>query len=299
MKNTLKIKGYVYVILSAVIFGCMPLMATKIYEDGVNSLSLVLFRNLFSMPMLAVAALLTKKTLKIPVKAIPAVSLIGLLGCCATPLMLFASYLYIPSGIATVFHFVYPAIVLIINVIISKTVSKENVISVIICFAGICLFYNPNDPLDFTGAALALLSGVAYALYIVLLSRFKHKEISGFLFSFYISVTSSIVLLTVCLSLNKITLPATPSGWILTAFFAFIVNVGAVVLFQQGTALIGGQQSSILSTFEPITSVVIDALIITGVFPSVPSLIGCVLVILASVLIVVFDIKNEKITVNK
>ena len=32
--------GYVYAVLSAVIYGCMPLMAKLIYADGVNSLTL-------------------------------------------------------------------------------------------------------------------------------------------------------------------------------------------------------------------------------------------------------------------
>ncbi|MBR2043525.1 MAG: DMT family transporter [Clostridia bacterium] len=294
MKYSAKIKGYIFVILSAIIFGCMPLMATKIYADGVNPLSLVLLRNFLSVPMLAVAALLTKKTLKIPLKSLPTVSVIGLLGCCITPLMLFASYIYIPSGVATVFHFVYPAVVLIINIIIQKKSDKGSILSVIICFIGICFFYNPNDPLDFKGASLALLSGVVYALYIIMLSRFKQKEISGFLLSFYISVSSSVVLLCTCAVIGNISLPQTAAGWGLSFFFAFVVNVGAVVLFQHGTALIGSQQSSILSTFEPITSVVIDALLLTKVLPSIPSLIGCILVILASILIVVFDIKKEK-----
>ncbi len=292
--NSLKIKGYIFVILSAIIFGCMPLMAIHIYADGVNSLSLVLLRNVLSMPMLAIMALITKKTLRVPVKALPSIAIIGLAGCCITPLMLFASYNYIPSGIATVLHFVYPAVVLVINIIISRKLSLYNLLSVALCFGGICLFYNPNDPLNLEGALLALLSGVTYAVYIILLSRFKYKKLSGFLFSFYISVTSSIVLLIVCLCLNKLTLPQSPSGWILSAFFAFAVNVGAVVLFQQGAVLIGSQQSSILSTFEPITGVIIDALIISQVLPNVHSIIGCVLVIAASILIVVFDIINEK-----
>ncbi len=292
--NSLKIKGYIFVILSAIIFGCMPLMAIHIYADGVNSLSLVFLRNLLSMPMLAIMALATKRTLKVPVKALPSIAVIGLAGCCFTPLMLFASYNYIPSGIATVLHFVYPAVVLVINIIINRKLKIENLFSVSLCIVGICLFYNPKDPLNLEGALLALLSGVMYAIYIILLSRFKHKELSGFLFSFYISVTSSIVLLIVCLSLNKLALPESTSGWLLSAFFALAVNVGAVVLFQQGAVLIGSQQSSILSTFEPITGVLIDALIISQVLPNVPSIIGCVLVIAASILIVVFDIRNEK-----
>jgi drug/metabolite transporter (DMT)-like permease len=72
----------------------------------------------------------------------------------------------------------------------------------------------------------------------------------------------------------------------------------AVMFFKIGVGYIGSQRAAILSTFEPITSVVIDALILTKVLPSIPSLIGCILVILASILIVVFDIRKEKNTAD-
>ena len=53
------VKGYLWVIMSAVIFGCMPLGAKLIYSDGVNAMSLVFLRNALAVPVLAV---LTKKT---------------------------------------------------------------------------------------------------------------------------------------------------------------------------------------------------------------------------------------------
>lgn len=37
--------GYVYALLSAVIYGCMPLMAKLIYADGVNPMTLSFLRN--------------------------------------------------------------------------------------------------------------------------------------------------------------------------------------------------------------------------------------------------------------
>ena len=49
--------GYLLVIASAFLFGCMPLMTKFIYTDGVNSLSLVLLRNAISLPVLAILGL--------------------------------------------------------------------------------------------------------------------------------------------------------------------------------------------------------------------------------------------------
>ena len=62
------LKGYSFVILSGIIYGFMPLMANYLYANGVTPLSLVLFRTLFSLPVLALLAYVDKKTLKIPKK---------------------------------------------------------------------------------------------------------------------------------------------------------------------------------------------------------------------------------------
>ena len=90
-------------------------------------------------------------------------------------------------------------------------------------------------------------------------------------------------------------LPQTVSGWLLAAFFAVLVNVGAVVLFQQGTFLIGGSRAAVLSTFEPITSVLAGALLLEESVNGF-TVAGTVCVIMACVLIAFFDIRKTKIT---
>jgi len=285
--------GYLMVIASAVIFGLMPLMTKVIRADGVNSISIVLFRNLFALPVLAALALLQNKSLKVPVKALPEMGLAGLFGCCITPLLLYSSYTFLTENdsVATVFHFIYPAVVVLGGWLFFKQkLNAGTAVSLGLCILGICLFYDPTKPLNWTGAGLALLSGVTFAVYVLMLSVFRYKEINGFLFSFYLALISSVVLLIVCLVSNQLTLPQTLPGWLMTIFFSLFVSVGAVVLFQKGTFLVGGQKSSILSTMEPITSIVVNAF--SGILPSVQSAIGALLVIAASVLIPIFDKKE-------
>ena len=50
------LKGCIFAVISAVIYGCMPLMAKYIYADGVTPLTLVFLRNLFALIPLAVLA---------------------------------------------------------------------------------------------------------------------------------------------------------------------------------------------------------------------------------------------------
>ncbi len=294
MQNSKLIKGYFFAILSAVIYGSMPLMAKHIYADGVNSISLVFFRNFLALPVMAFLAYRQSKTLKVFKKALPSISIIAVLGCCVTPLLLFSSYNFIPSSTSTVFHFIYPAVVILFGILFMKQrVDFKNLLCVIICVFGICFFYTPGVSLDWRGSVLALVSGITYAIYVCLLSNFKYKQISGFLFSFYVALINSFVLFAVCIITNSLTIPKSLTGWLLCFLFAILITTGAVVLFQAGTFIIGGERASILSTLEPITSIFLGVLFL-GEKITLATVFGTALVILASVLIAVFDIRKSK-----
>lgn len=293
MKTGTRFAGYAMVLLSAFLFGCMPLITNYIYAEGINRESVVLMRNLFALPVLAVLTWRQSKSFRIPVKALPAIGVIAVMGCCVTPLLLYGSYQYMATGAATVFHFVYPAMVVLIGVIfLKKKINKGTLLSVMLCVVGICLFYNPREPLDWRGAALALTSGVSYAVYVVLLAGFRHPEVSGFKLSFYILSICSVVMLTVCLISGKLTIPTTQTGWLLNILFSLIISVGAVVMFQRGALLLGGERASVLSTVEPLTGVVVGAIAFQeAVTPG--TVIGSVFVIAACILITVFDRKEK------
>ena len=287
------LKGYTFAIISAVIYGCMPLMATHIYADGVNPMTLVFLRNCLALPALAILAFTQQKTLKVPAKSLFSTTILSFFGCVITPILLFSSYQHMASSTATIFHFAYPAIVVIAGILfLKKKMQIGNLISVFLCIVGISLFYNPSEPISFTGAAFALSSAITLATYVVLLSQTEQK-VSGFLFTFYIALAASIMTFIACILTDNLALPSSLFGWGLCLLFAISVTVGAVVLFQQATFLIGGEKTSILSTLEPITSVVIGILILNEkANPTV--YIGSALVVTASFLIAISDIKKEK-----
>lgn len=289
-----QLAGYVCAILSAVIYGCMPLMANYIYQEGVNPLTLSLLRNLLALPSLAILALCQKKTLACKPRTLLSLGLPALFGGVLTPVLLFGSYALIPSGTATVFHFANPCIVVLIGLLfLRKKPSFSTLAGVILCFAGILLFYDPSGVLDPMGAALALGSALAFAIYVVLLPRFQTEQFSGFLFCFYFALWSSVILLILCLCTNQLCLPSSLPGWGLCLLFATSVTTGAVVLFQQSTLLIGGERASILSALEPITGVVLGIVILHD--PTRPIvLLGSAMVIASSILIAIADLRASK-----
>lgn len=293
MEDRKLLKGSFFIIVSAVIYGCMPLMARYIYADGVNSITLVFLRNLLALPLLLFLARKQAGSLEIPLKSLPSMGLLALLGCCVTPMLLFSSYTYLASGTATVLHFVYPAVVVLGGLLfLREKVIPGNILCVILCVAGIGMFYTPGEPLDWRGSLLAISSGVTFATYILLLSRFRYRQVKGLLFCFYVAVLSAGLMLLFCLFSGQLQLPKSLLGWGLCLLFSFGITGVAVVLFQLGTFMIGPQRASILSTLEPITSIVIGILVFQEPV-TFRVILGSVLVISASVLIAVFGKKKQ------
>lgn len=208
----------------------------------------------------------------------------GLFGCFLTPVLLFSSYRYLASGMAAVFHFAYPVIVVLGGLLLREQVKKRALFCALLCSLGIALLIDPRGAIDPLGVMLALSSGVTYAVYILLLGHFRHREVSGFRLSFYMAFISSVCTLPLCLITHQFRLPQTVGGWGVAIFFSLTLCVGAVVLFQKGTFLIGAQRAAILSTFEPITSIFAGILFLHETL-TLRILLGSSLTLLASVLI--------------
>lgn len=293
------VKGCLYIILSAVLFGCMPLMANHIYADGVNAMTLVLLRNSVSLPMLAAMGLFRRERFSARLGTVISTMVIGVFGCALTPFLLFSSYNHMSGGTATVLHFVYPAFVLLLGVaLFREKLRGATLAAILLCVFGIVLFYPQGETLSLTGSALALSSGLAYAIYIVLLGHFGRGGMGGYAFSFFATLGATVVLLFVCIFSGGFAMPHSALGWILCILFALIINVGAVVLFQNGAFLIGGQKASILSTLEPITSLIVGYIAFRERI-TILSFVGSVLIISASLLIAFMDGQTSDFEENK
>ena len=95
-------------------------------------------------------------------------------------------------------------------------------------------------------------------------------------------------MLVACLVSGQLAFPTSLVGWGLCLLFALTLNVGAVFLFQKGTFLIGGDRASVLSTLEPVTSVLVGMAVFHEAV-SIRTAIGVVLVLSASLMIALMD----------
>lgn len=257
MKNR-ALYGTAATILSAVIFGCMPIAAKIIYANGSNPLTLTFHRFLFGLPVLFLLCRRTPQGIPLPDRKQALRLGILALGYVGTPPLLFSSYRYISSGLATSVHFVYPVLVLLgCALFFRERIGAVKGLCCLLCMAGILCFCDMGDTGSLVGLLIAFASGVTYAFYILYLSRGGLGDLSPLQLGFYLSVYGSVALLALNLALGTLCWNLTPLGWVCSILFSLATSGVATVLFQMGVQQVGPQNASLLSTFEPLTSVVV------------------------------------------
>ena len=142
------------------------------------------------------------------------------------------------------------------------------------------------------GIILAFASGVAYAFYVIYYSHSGLSALDPYVLALYLSLFSSVEVLLVAFLTNQMVLQLPVYAWGLTVVFSFFVSVVATVFFQIGAKLIGPQRVSILSTFEPLTSVVAGAALFHEEL-TLRSVLGIVCVLAAVSLLAVQKSKSE------
>lgn len=283
-------QGCLFVVLSAVIFGCMPLAAKTIYQGGCNAISLVLYRNLLSLPILFTLVRCNKSiTMHISKTDFKSMVLLASFGAALTPMLLFSSYNHISSGTATTIHFIYPVFVLIgCALFFGERITAVKAVCVLLCTAGIVLFYTPGQKGNLTGILLAFASGITYSFYIIYLDKSVLKTMNPFKLSFYVAIICSVLLFAYIALTGTLTISLTPKAWILTLIFSLSLTVGAMVLFQLGVRIVGSQRASILSTFEPITSIIVGIIVFHEVF-NAKIAVGMALILTSVLVLTLFD----------
>ena len=105
-----RVKGFIYLLLSAVYFGFMPLLVKVICADGSTIVGALFLR--FALAIIPLYIYL-KVPIELSVEEGKKILCVTVFGYGITALLLYSAYDYMPSGMATVIHFGYPVFVLL------------------------------------------------------------------------------------------------------------------------------------------------------------------------------------------
>ena len=282
-----KVKGIGATLLSAIYFGFVPLLMKTVYAGGGNSFTAAFLRFAFSIPVLFVVLKIKGVDLRITREELKHFFIITAFGYAGTTLLVFTAYNYIPTGMTTTIHFLYPTFTVAgLMLFYREKIKASKIFCVILCLIGIIMFYNGGEGhASLIGILLALCSSMTYAFYTIFLGKSEVlRDIEPMKRLFYMHIIGAMIMLAIGLISGNLNFHMTPLSWGVMALTANLTAFVGALLYQIGVKYIGAESTAMLSTFEPITSVIVGILVY-GEPMTLRIFIGCAAIIVSTLII--------------
>ena len=294
----MKHKGIICGILAAVCYGTNPFGALPLYEEGVNTSSVLFYRFSMAVLMLAVMLLIERKSFRINGGELKTLATLGLLFA-ASSITYYQSFRFMDAGIASTILFVYPVMVAVIMATCFKEkVTASTVTAILLALVGICLLYRGDAGISLspTGVLLVMVSSLTYAVYIVVVrsamplrpsTNQSGTHMSSLKLTFYVLLICMLSLLAYSFTSPHLhlMLPPSPRAWFFACWLGLVPTVLSLVLMTVAVHEVGATPTAIMGALEPLTAVAIGVTVFGESFT--PRLAVGIVLILSAVLLIV------------
>lgn len=282
-----KAKGYLLAVVAATTYGMNPLFALPLYADGMNPESVLFFRYLLAIPLLAAMLKARGRSFRVSRTAVFPLAVMGLLMALSS-LALFLSYRHMAAGIASTLLFVYPILVaLIMAAAYHERISRQTMACILMALAGIGLLYKGGDgaTLSLAGTLLVFVSALSYAIYIVGVNHRLLRDIATLKVTLYVLLFGLALFAGRLLTGTALTLPGTWYLWGNLLALAVLPTAVSFLCTTKAIQYIGSTPTAILGALEPVTAIFFG-LTVFGERLTVREAVGLVLIIAAVTLVV-------------
>lgn len=289
-----RIKGLVYGVISSSTFGLIPLFALPAIQRGIGVDSVMVYRFGISALVLGLWLLIRQHDLRVTMRELVTLAGLGVFYS-MTALLLTTSYLYIPSGVATTIHFLYPVVVTAVMILFFKDkVSLPLIFAIIMAISGVYLLSNSGSsgPVSLKGLMFVLVTVVTYAIYIVGVNKSCVHKMDGLKLTFYVLFVGALVfgmnLLVKGVPLDMIPDMSTGVYLVLLALIPTLISDFTLVLSVQH---IGSTTTAVLGCMEPLTAMAMGVLFLheqLGIW----QFLGMIIILLAVSVVILANSKE-------
>ena len=282
------LKGYLLAALAAAAYGTNPAFAIPLYDQGMTPGSVLLFRYVMGLPILALIMAVRRTGFRLSAGEAGPTAILGVLMALSS-LALFESYKYMNSGIASTLLFVYPIMVAVMMIFFYHEQFRITVaVCLLLMCGGLVLLMNPGDggALSPLGCLLVMVSALTYALYIIFVNVSRSiRAIPTTRLLFYVLGWGSLVYLAMSPLGYGVTVPSAPSGWLNLAALAVIPTVLSLACTTRAIQMIGSTPTAILGALEPVTAVVLSVMVL-GQPLTARDVLGGALIVAATTIVI-------------
>lgn len=254
--------GIAMIVASAIGFGALGVFARLADDDGADQAAVLALR--FGITGLAFATIRLVRWVPRPRgKALGGLAVMGVAyfvqGQCY-----FASVDRGSPGLASLLLYAYPALVVLLGAVVLGERPRPTVIAACgVALAGTAMIIAPTASGGNPSAiAFGLTTSVTYSTYILIGSRVLER-VDPIWASTVIMGTAGLCSLALYLAVDpRPSVPGSAEGWWAVIGIVVLSTILPVSLFLAGLARIGPADASTLSSIEPVTSVVLSAIVI-------------------------------------
>ena len=251
-----QLTGILLIAISAASFGTLAIFGRFLYADGLDTFTMLFLR--FGIAALLMTVILVLRREPIPRGKI-LLQLIGMgaLGYVGQSFSYLTAIKYASAGLVALLLYLYPMIVFVLSLIVLREqVTWVKFVALVLALMGTALTVDPAGG-QLRGILLAICAALIYSVYIVVGTNVM-KHVSVVQSSLVIFASAGAVYGTL-MGFNGLHLPASGSGWLGIAGIVLIATVIPVVTFLAGLERIGATNAAMLSTLEPVVTVLLAA----------------------------------------
>ena len=274
--------------MAAICYGTNPLGALPLYEEGVNTSSVLFLRFSIATLILGVVMIANRKSFAVTRGELTTMASLGAL-MAVSSLTYYQSFRYMDAGIASTILFVYPVMVAVIMAtFFREKVTATTITSIVLALAGIGLLYRGDAgiSLSMTGVMLVMMSSLTYAVYIVIVNQ-SEIRMSIVKLTFYVLLICAMCLFAYSFTSSDLhlMLPPSPRAWFFACWLGLVPTVLSLLFMTIAVHEVGATPTAIMGALEPLTAVAIGVMMFGEAF-TFRLCVGIVLILAAVLLIV-------------
>ena len=274
-------RGLSLIAVSAVAFGAMAIFARYAYAGGADVTGVLLARFAIAGAVLAGIMVATRRPWPRGRPLAVAIGM-GAIGYVGQAVCYFTALNHASAGLVALLLYAYPTLVCILAAIfLHERLTARTGVLLAASFAGIALTLGGGNGTP-TGFALGLAAAFVYSIYIVVGAR-ELKGVDALASTTVICLAATGTLLVASL-FQPPRFPGVWWGWAAVGLIALVSTVVAILAFFAGLKRVGAPTASIVSTLEPVVTVVLAWLVLGEALAPV-QIVGGALVLGAAVLL--------------
>ena len=260
-----RLAGAAMVALAAVAFSGKAIIIKLAYRHGVDAVTLLALRMLFSAPLFALLAWWASRSPGVASLSgadFRAVAALGFVGYYLASYFDFLGLQHITAALERLVLFLYPTFVMLMSAMFfGRRITTRDVAAVLLSYVGIALVFSHDLRTQqgnvVLGSLWVLLSALLYAIYLLGSGRLVGR-VGSLRFACYAGLVScAAVLAHYAIATPELRLIASqpPPVYWLAALMAVVSTVMPIVLTSEGIRRIGASQASILGSVGPVATI--------------------------------------------